>query len=84
MASVKEALDKVQAERKKAHEERIAKKIVTKPNNARSTHPRRSKKAEQRERNYGFTDDEVLELAAQGVKPWDDDANVGHSPLVNS
>jgi hypothetical protein len=24
--------------------------------------------------NYGFTEDEVMELLSQGVKPWDDDA----------
>ncbi|KAF5367186.1 hypothetical protein D9758_003892 [Tetrapyrgos nigripes] len=31
---------------------------------------------EQRFRNGGFTDDEVMELLCQGVKPWDDDAGM--------
>jgi hypothetical protein len=33
-------------------------------------------KAEMEERmaNFGFTEDEIMELACQGVKPWDDDA----------
>jgi hypothetical protein len=26
--------------------------------------------------NYGFTEDDELELLCQGVKPWDDDARV--------
>lgn len=29
---------------------------------------------EERMSNFGFTHDEVQELLAQGVKPWDDDA----------
>lgn len=29
---------------------------------------------EERMANFGFTDDDVMELACQGVKPWDDDA----------
>ena len=29
---------------------------------------------EERMANFGFTEDEVMELACQGVKPWDDDA----------
>lgn len=29
---------------------------------------------QERMNNYGFTEDEVMELLAQGVKPWDDDA----------
>lgn len=32
--------------------------------------------------NYGFTEDEEMELLAQGVKPWDDDARV--SALVRA
>ncbi|THU81387.1 hypothetical protein K435DRAFT_972366 [Dendrothele bispora CBS 962.96] len=31
---------------------------------------------EQRYLNGGFTDDEVMELLCQGVKPWDDDADM--------
>jgi hypothetical protein len=33
--------------------------------------------AQEREENFGFTEDEVNELLCQGVKPWDDDAWVG-------
>ena len=29
---------------------------------------------EERMANFGFTEDEIMELACQGVKPWDDDA----------
>ncbi len=29
---------------------------------------------EERMANFGFTEDDVMELAMQGVKPWDDDA----------
>jgi hypothetical protein len=32
--------------------------------------------ADERMANFGFTEDEVMELACQGVKPWDDDARV--------
>jgi hypothetical protein len=31
---------------------------------------------EERLANFGFTEDEVMELLSQGVKPWDDDAHV--------
>jgi hypothetical protein len=34
----------------------------------------REAEQEQRMMNGGFTDDEIMELACQGVKPWDDDA----------
>jgi hypothetical protein len=33
-----------------------------------------SDEAEERMNNFGFTEDEVMELLCQGVKPWDDDA----------
>lgn len=33
-----------------------------------------SDEAEERMNNCGFTEDEVMELLCQGVKPWDDDA----------
>lgn len=33
-----------------------------------------SDEEEQRMNNFGFTEDEVMELLCQGVKPWDDDA----------
>ncbi|EIN04349.1 hypothetical protein PUNSTDRAFT_146568 [Punctularia strigosozonata HHB-11173 SS5] len=36
--------------------------------------PSLEREVEERQRNCGFTDDEVYELALQGVKPWDDDA----------
>lgn len=36
---------------------------------------------EERMANFGFTEDEVMELLCQGVKPWDDDAWV--SDLVS-
>ena len=32
--------------------------------------------AQERRDNYGFTEDDVLELLCQGVKPWDEDASV--------
>jgi hypothetical protein len=32
--------------------------------------------ADERMANFGFTEDDVMELACQGVKPWDDDARV--------
>lgn len=35
-----------------------------------------SDEEEQRMNNFGFTEDEVMELLCQGVKPWDDDAQV--------
>ena len=35
---------------------------------------------EQRMNNMGFTNAEVEELYAQGVKPWDDDAWVSTNP----
>ena len=38
--------------------------------------------AQERMDNYGFTEDEVMELLSQGVKPWDEDASV--SVLVSA
>lgn len=33
---------------------------------------------DERMANFGFTEDDMMELACQGVKPWDDDAWVSH------
>ena len=40
-----------------------------------------SDEEEQRMNNLGFTEDEVMELLSQGVKPWDDDARVSTLPF---
>jgi CCCH-type zinc finger len=48
-------------------------------NNVRSGRKRKEdsdSEASERAANYGFSNDEVLELLCQGVKPWDDDAHV--------
>lgn len=38
------------------------------------SHGMSSHEEDERMANYGFTNDEVMELLSQGVKPWDDDA----------
>jgi hypothetical protein len=39
--------------------------------------------AQERMDNFGFTEDETMELLSQGVKPWDDDAWVSTLVLVS-
>lgn len=80
--TIKVRMEKVKEEKKKVHEERIkaaqtdGKGNSKKPNgHPRKVPGRRNNALEaQRKKNNGFTDEEVMELACQGVKPWDAEA----------